>query len=78
VFSTQSVQQLRDATTEDLLRQMFSVLSVPRSYKDSQLPLQRSLETTVRGVGTWCEMAASLRKREPGSRGTSTDENTEY
>jgi hypothetical protein len=31
-----------------------------------------SLETAVVTVGGWCEMAASLREREPGSRGMST------
>jgi hypothetical protein len=31
-----------------------------------------TLETAVRVVGSWCEMAASLRRRKFGSRGTST------
>jgi hypothetical protein len=48
------------------------VWSVPRLYNEDQLPLRQSLETIVRRVGSWCEMAASLRGREPGSRGTST------
>jgi hypothetical protein len=43
------------------------MLSVLRLYKEDQLPLQRSLETAVRRVGGWCEMAASLRGREPGT-----------
>jgi hypothetical protein len=30
----------------------------------------------VRRVGGWCEMAASLRGREPGSRGMSTGEDS--
>jgi hypothetical protein len=49
------------ATTEELLEAMFSVPSVPRLYNEEQLPLRGSLETVVRGVGGWCEMAASLR-----------------
>jgi hypothetical protein len=32
----------------------------------------KSLETAVKRVGSWCEMAASLRGGEPGSRGTPT------
>jgi hypothetical protein len=32
---------------------------------------RQSLETAVRRVRGWCEMAASLRGCEPGSRGTS-------
>jgi hypothetical protein len=52
--------------------------SVPRLYNEEQLRLSRSLETAVRRVGGWCEMAASLRGSEPGSRGTSTCESTEH
>jgi hypothetical protein len=33
--------------------------------------MRGSLESAVRRVGCWCEIAASLRGREPGSRGTS-------
>jgi hypothetical protein len=33
VFSTLSVRQLRDVTTQELLGELFSVLSVPRCYK---------------------------------------------
>jgi hypothetical protein len=51
---------------------VFSVPSVPGLYNEDQLPLRDSLETRVRRVGGWCEMAASLRGLEPGSRGTST------
>jgi hypothetical protein len=47
------------ATTE-LLEEVFSVWSVPRIYNEEQLQLQESLETAVRRVGGWCEMAASL------------------
>jgi hypothetical protein len=36
----------------------------------------RSLETAVRRVGVWCEMAASLCWRETRSIGTSTSEDT--
>jgi hypothetical protein len=54
------------------------VLSVPRLYNENQLQLEESLdlETAVRIVGGWCEMAASLRGRERGSIGTSTGEDT--
>jgi hypothetical protein len=34
--------------------------SEPRLYNEGQLPLEESLETAVRRVGGWCEMAASL------------------
>jgi hypothetical protein len=51
------------------------VRSVSRLYNKGQMPLE-SLETAVRRVGGWCEVAASLRGREPGSRVTSTDEDT--
>jgi hypothetical protein len=51
---------------------MFSVPSVARLYKEDQLPLRESPETVVRRVGGWCELAASLRGRDPGSRGIST------
>jgi hypothetical protein len=37
-----------------------------------QLPLRESFGTAIRRVGGWCEMAASLRGREPGSRGIPT------
>jgi hypothetical protein len=52
------------------------MLSVPRLHNEEQLRLGESLETAVRRAGGWCEMAASLRGREPGSRGTSTGEDT--
>jgi hypothetical protein len=39
---------------------MFSVWSIPRVYNKGKLPLEESLETAVRRVGGWCEMAASL------------------
>jgi hypothetical protein len=35
-------------------------VSVPRLYKEDKLPLRASLETADRGVGGWCELAASL------------------
>jgi hypothetical protein len=47
-------------TMEMLLEAVFSVRSVPRLYNEGQLPLEKSLETAVRRVGDWCEMAASL------------------
>jgi hypothetical protein len=57
---------------EYLSEAVFSVRSVPRLYDEGQLPLRRSLETEVRRVEGSCEMAASLRGREPGNRGSST------
>jgi hypothetical protein len=51
---------------------VFYVTSVPRLHNGDQLPLRESLEAVVRRVGFWCEMAASLRRRESESRGTST------
>jgi hypothetical protein len=36
VFPTRSVRQLRDATIEELLREVFSVKSVPRCYKQDK------------------------------------------
>jgi hypothetical protein len=42
-------------TLEELLEAEFSVRSVPRSSCDYE-----SIETAVRRVGGWCEMAASL------------------
>jgi hypothetical protein len=35
-----------------------------------------SLEMAVRRVGGWCEMATNLQGHEPGSRGTSTSEDS--
>jgi hypothetical protein len=35
VFSTRSVRQLREATREELFEAVFSVLSVPRCYKQA-------------------------------------------
>jgi hypothetical protein len=52
------------------------VRSVPRLYNEGQLPLQRSLQTAIRRVEGWCEMAINPRGREPGSRGTSTGEDS--
>jgi hypothetical protein len=61
-----------DWTIEELFKAVFSVRPVLGLYKEGQLPLRERLETAVRRVGGWCEMAASLRGREPGGRGTST------
>jgi hypothetical protein len=52
-------------------------------HYDALLPVQENedrglltkfvfIQMAVRRVGCWCEMAASLRGREPGSRGTYT------
>jgi hypothetical protein len=51
-------------TTEELLRTVFSVRSVPKLYNEGQLPLEKSLETAVRRVGGWYEMAAKLEASE--------------
>jgi hypothetical protein len=56
------------------LEAVFSVLSMPRLYKEEQLPLRKSFETAVRRVGGRCETAASLRGHEAGSRGSSESE----
>jgi hypothetical protein len=48
-------------------RRGVSVRSVPRLFNEDELPLLESPETAVRRV--WCEVAASLRGYEPGSRG---------
>jgi hypothetical protein len=58
--------------THAIMEAVFTVWSVPRLYNEGQLPLRESPETAVRREGGWCEMAASLRGHEPGSRGTST------
>jgi hypothetical protein len=47
-------------TIQKLLEAVFSVRPVPRLYDEGQLPLVLSVETTVRRVGGWCEIAASL------------------
>jgi hypothetical protein len=60
------------ATREELLEAVFSVRFVPRLYNEGQLPLEESLETVVKRIGGCCETAASLRGREPWSRGNST------
>jgi hypothetical protein len=47
---------------EEMLRAVFSVQSVPRLYNEVHCHKMRvlSLETAMRRVGGWCEMAASL------------------
>jgi hypothetical protein len=59
-------------TIEELLEAVLSVLSVPRLYNEGQLPLEEILETAVRRMRSWCEIAASMRGREPRNRGTPT------
>jgi hypothetical protein len=44
---------------EELLEEVLSVWSVSRLYNEGQLSLEESLETAVRRVGGWCEMAVS-------------------
>jgi hypothetical protein len=46
------------------MEETFSVRSVPGLYDEDQLPLWESLETKVRRVGGWSEMAARMRGRE--------------
>jgi hypothetical protein len=45
---------------EELLASVFSVQFVSMPYTEKQLRLRESLETAVRKVGDWCEMAACL------------------
>jgi hypothetical protein len=47
-------------TIEELLEAVFSLRSVRMLCNEGQLALERRLETAVRTVGGWCEMAASL------------------
>jgi hypothetical protein len=42
------------------LQAVFSVQTLQRLYNEEQLQLGESLETAVRIVGGWCEMAVSL------------------
>jgi hypothetical protein len=60
------------ATVDELLEAMFSVRSMPRLHNEDQMPLRESLETRVRRVGDLCEVASSLRGREPCSRAMPT------
>jgi hypothetical protein len=50
-----------NATVEELLEAVFSAPSVAKLYNESHLALEETIETAVRIVGGWCEMAASLR-----------------
>jgi muconolactone delta-isomerase len=54
------------------------VVRAEDKYNEDELELQGSLETALRRVGAWCEMAASLRESEHESRGASTGEDTAY
>jgi hypothetical protein len=60
MFSARSVGYLCDRTIEELLREAFSMRSVPRLCNEEQLRLRESIEPAMRRVGGWCEMAASL------------------
>jgi hypothetical protein len=62
----------RHPTIEELLEALLSVRSVPSLYNEDQLSLRENLETVVRRVCGWCEVAASLLGRAHGSRGTYT------
>jgi hypothetical protein len=48
------------STIEELLEAVFSLKSVPRLYNEGHLLLERRLQTALRTVGGWCEMAARL------------------
>jgi hypothetical protein len=50
------------------LEVVLPVRFVPRLYNEGYLPLRESLETAVKIVGDWCEMAANLRGRGPGEQ----------
>jgi hypothetical protein len=43
-----------------MLEAVISLRPEPTVYSKSQLMLEKSLQTAVRIVGGWCEMAASL------------------
>jgi hypothetical protein len=60
VFSAQYERYPRDETIEELFREVFSTQSVQRLYNEEQLRLRKSLETAMRRIGGWCEVAASL------------------
>jgi hypothetical protein len=47
-------------TIEELMGEEFSMQFMLRIYNEEQLQLCESLETAVRRVGSWREMAASL------------------
>jgi hypothetical protein len=58
VFSMRSLRQIRDAKTEELLREVISVRSSPRCYKQDksniklvlrQLPANKDVNTEVEG-----------------------------
>jgi hypothetical protein len=61
-----NIQQWSNSWKQCLMR------SLPRLYNEDKLPLWECLQTDVRKVGGWCEMAVSLRGRELGCRGTYT------
>jgi hypothetical protein len=48
------------ATIEEPFEAVFSIQSVPRLYKEGQVPLEEILETTVRRVVGWYEIATRL------------------
>jgi hypothetical protein len=54
------------AAIEELLEETFYVLSMQRLYiTRTSCDYERVFETGVRSLGVCCEMAASLRGREP-------------
>jgi hypothetical protein len=55
-----------------MLEAVFSLWSVLRLHNEDQLPLQDSPEKAVRKIRGWCEIDASLRGRDLGSKGMST------
>jgi hypothetical protein len=49
------------------MEETFSVRSVPRLYNQDQPLLGDNPETAVRRLGTWCEVAVSLRGMNSGA-----------
>jgi hypothetical protein len=74
---SQQKQPLRDGRNRHACNNRRAVrrgdfcVAVPRLYNEDHFPERESTETAVRRVGDWCEMAASLRGREAGNRGSS-------
>jgi hypothetical protein len=62
----------RHPTIEELLAALFSVRTVPSLYNEDHLSLREGLETVVKRVCGWCQVAASLQRREPECRGRYT------
>jgi hypothetical protein len=57
-FSMRPERQPRDVTIEELLEAVFSLRFGPGLCNEKQLRIWERLETTVRKVGGWCEIAS--------------------